>query len=44
MELLKEDLIELIKQINRPDMLMYIYQIVIDIIIEKENNSNEQAS
>ena len=44
MELLQNDLIDLIKKIKRPDVLMYIYQIVIDIIIERENESNQPTS
>lgn len=39
MELLQKEIISLIKKINRTDVLMYIYQIVIDIMIEKDINS-----
>jgi len=37
---LKKSLIKMIKSINRPDVLAYIYQIVADIVAEL----NDQAS
>ena len=41
---LQNEIINLIKQIERPDVLAYIYQIVIDIFIEINPETNQQAS
>lgn len=40
MELLQKELISLIKKINRTDILMYLYQIIVDVITD----TNEPAS
>lgn len=43
MELLQKEIISLIKKINRTDILMYLYQIVLDVITDMDN-SNEKSS
>ena len=40
MELLQKEIISLIKKINRTDVLMYLYQVIVDIVTE----SNEKSS
>ena len=43
---IKRDILKLIKQINRPDVLLYIHQILVDIVndIEESEDITSQAS
>lgn len=40
MELLQKEIISLIKKINRTDILMYLYQIIVDIVTDTNSTAS----
>lgn len=40
MELLQKEIIALIKKINRTDILMYLYQIIVDIVTDTNSTAS----
>lgn len=40
MELLQKEIISLIKKINRTDILMYLYQVIVDIVTDTNSTAS----